>query len=125
MVTDAEEVSPTASSSELEQEDDDDDCYLSDQEDDALEESVLQVLEDERDEDCHWSSTSVCPPPPTIHRFILVVFVVRVPIASVVDGFLRLQVITKESLLAAQVIPRLERIEAFPEIEAFSLSLPW
>lgn len=118
MVTDAEEVSPTASSSELEQEDDDDDCYLSDQEDDALEESVLQVLEDERDEDCHWSSTSVCPPPPTIHRFILVVFVVRVPIASVVDGFLRLQVITKESLLAAQVIPR-------SEIEAFSLSLPW
>jgi ariadne-1 len=79
MVTDAEEVSPTASSSELEQEDDDDDCYLSDQEDDALEESVLQVLEDERDEDCHWSSTSV---------------------------------ITKESLLAAQVIPRLERISS-------------
>ncbi|KAG8096937.1 hypothetical protein GUJ93_ZPchr0013g36696 [Zizania palustris] len=59
MVTDAEEVSLTASSSELEQEDDDDDCYLSDQEDDALEESVLQVLEDEHHEDCHWSSSSV------------------------------------------------------------------
>lgn len=47
------------SSSELEQEEDDDDCYLSDQEDDALEESVLQVLEDEHLEDCHWSSSSV------------------------------------------------------------------
>jgi ariadne-1 len=60
MVRDAEEaVSPPVSSSELEQEEDDDDCYLSDQEDDALEESVLQVLEDEHLEDCHWSSSSV------------------------------------------------------------------
>jgi ariadne-1 len=32
---------------------------LSDQEDDALEEYVLQVLEDEHHEDCHWSSSSV------------------------------------------------------------------
>jgi len=55
----AEEASPPVSFSELEQEEDDDDCYLSDQEDDALEESVLQVLEDEHLEDCHWSSPSV------------------------------------------------------------------
>lgn len=57
MGSDAEELlSPPASSPEL---DDDDDCYLSDQEDDALEESVLQVLEDGHLEDCHWSSSSV------------------------------------------------------------------
>ncbi|CAN6301707.1 unnamed protein product [Urochloa humidicola] len=59
MGRDAEEASPPVSSSELEQEEDDEDCYLSDQEDDALEESVLQVLEDEHLEDCHWSSSSV------------------------------------------------------------------
>ena len=59
MGSDAEELlSPPASSPELEQ-DDDEDCYLSDQEDDALEESVLQVLEDGHLEDCHWSASSV------------------------------------------------------------------
>ena len=59
MGRDAEEASPPVSLSELEQEEDDNDCYLSDQEDDALEESVLQVLEDEHLEDCHWSASSV------------------------------------------------------------------
>ncbi|KAF7049886.1 hypothetical protein CFC21_058340 [Triticum aestivum] len=59
MGSDAEEVSQPASSPEYEQDDDDEDCYLSDQEDDALEESVLQVLEDGNLEDCHWSSSSV------------------------------------------------------------------
>jgi len=59
MGRDAEGTSPPVSSSELEQEEEDDDCYLSDQEDDALEESVLQVLEDEHLEDCHWSASSV------------------------------------------------------------------
>ncbi|KAL6867566.1 hypothetical protein ACP4OV_015590 [Aristida adscensionis] len=59
MGRDAEGASPPVSSSELEQEEEDDDCYLSDQEDDALEESVLQVLEDENQEDCHWSASSV------------------------------------------------------------------
>ncbi|KAM0886278.1 hypothetical protein ACQ4PT_029762 [Festuca glaucescens] len=60
MGSDAEELlSPPASSPEPEQDDDDEDCYLSDQEDDALEESVLQVLEDGHLEDCHWSSSSV------------------------------------------------------------------
>jgi ariadne-1 len=54
-----EPLSPPASPPELEQDDDDEDCYLSDQEDDALEESVLQVLEDGHLEDCHWSSSSV------------------------------------------------------------------
>jgi ariadne-1 len=71
MGRDAEELlSPPASSPEPEQDDDDEDCYLSDQEDDALEESVLQVLEDGHLEDCHWSASSVrprssppCPPP--------------------------------------------------------------
>ncbi|KAL6645532.1 hypothetical protein ACP70R_017140 [Stipagrostis hirtigluma subsp. patula] len=59
MGRDAEEASPPVSSSELEQDEEEDDCYLSDQEDDALEESVLQVLEDEHHEDCHWSASSV------------------------------------------------------------------
>ncbi|KAM3314741.1 hypothetical protein ACQJBY_033503 [Aegilops geniculata] len=58
MGSDAEEVSQPASSPEYEQDDEDEDCYLSDQEDDALEESVLQVLEDGNLEDCHWSSSS-------------------------------------------------------------------
>ncbi|XP_048571913.1 probable E3 ubiquitin-protein ligase ARI2 [Triticum urartu] len=59
MGRDAEEASQPASSPEYEQDDDEEDCYLSDQEDDALEESVLQVLEDGNLEDCHWSSSSV------------------------------------------------------------------
>ena len=60
MGSDAEElISPPASSPEPEQDDDDEDCYLSDREDDALEESVLQVLEDGHLEDCHWSASSV------------------------------------------------------------------
>jgi ariadne-1 len=58
MGRDAEKTSPPVPSSELEQEEDDD-CYLSDQEDDALEESVLHVLEDEHLEDCHWSASCV------------------------------------------------------------------
>jgi hypothetical protein len=81
MGRDAEEVSPPVSSSELEQEEDDD-CYLSDQEDDALEESVLQVLEDERHEDCHWSSSSVCACSYFVLRVSLVTLL-RFP-----DGFL-------------------------------------
>ena len=102
----AEEASPPVSSSELEQEEDDDDCYLSDQEDDALEESVLQVLEDEHLEDCHWSSPSVsflrCFRPsrlsPSLDYPDCFLFLT--------DSFLAscsLQVITKESLLLAQV----------------------
>ncbi|KAJ3674045.1 hypothetical protein LUZ60_006037 [Juncus effusus] len=35
------------------------DCYLSDQEEDAIEETVLHVLEDGSAEDCRWSQSSV------------------------------------------------------------------
>ncbi|CAL9186648.1 unnamed protein product, partial [Musa hybrid cultivar] len=42
------------SSSDVEE----DDCYITDQED-AIEENVLQGLEDGREEDCHWSLSSV------------------------------------------------------------------
>ena len=48
-----------SSSSDFEEEDDGEDCYLSDQ-DDVLEETVLQGLEDGTEEDCHWSISSVC-----------------------------------------------------------------
>lgn len=45
------------SSSDVEE----DDCYITDQED-AIEENVLQGLEDGREEDCHWSLSSVSAP---------------------------------------------------------------
>ncbi|RWW05909.1 hypothetical protein GW17_00030798 [Ensete ventricosum] len=45
------------SSSDVEE----DDCYITDQED-AIEENVLQGLEDGREEDCHWSLSSVSSP---------------------------------------------------------------
>lgn len=45
------------SSTDLEEEEEED-CYLSDQ-DDVLEETVLRGLEDGKEEDCHWSVSSV------------------------------------------------------------------
>lgn len=47
-----------ASSSDMEEEDMSG-FYLSDREEDVLEETVLQGLESQHEEDCHWSVSSV------------------------------------------------------------------
>lgn len=78
------------SSSDLEGED----CYLTDQED-AIEENVLQGLEDGREEDCHWSLSSVW-------QALVFSFLIR---TCCLLGFLRLErVVVNPVRLAPQSI---------------------